>query len=535
MDVQPTPTRAAYSFAGQPEKARSVPSKRTIVIVGAGFSGTAVAINLLRLPQPGPLHLVLIDAGQIARGVAYASENNPHLLNVPAGRMSASSADPLEFLSFARRRLPDVTEDDFLPRRLYGDYLQSTLESATRASAPHVRLDRIRGTVIAIERPLRAASVHVHLESGAMIAAQDVVLALGNPLPAALPGSETLLGTGRYVADPWKEASTFRPAETVLIVGTGHSMADVCLAGARAAKGRAVIHAISRHGLTPARQTNFRPISADPRSRELLRAANVSLRRLVRTVRAFSQDAELGGGDWREVISAVRNVAPEIWQGLPFPDKKRFLRHVRCYWDVHRHRLPERVWTALNELRRNGTLTIHAGRLLQLSPAGRKVRVTWRPRGESLQKVFLVDRVINCTGPDGNAHATRERLLRSLIAQGEAVADPLGLGLLTDDFGALVDASGGVADNLHYIGPMLRATYWESTAVQELRVHAERLACRLTMAAGAARRMQPLRGTAKAQVDPAGPAGTVAAFPERQHAVVAKSHGAAPHHGITVA
>ena len=168
MDVPSTPTRApAHSFASQRKKARLSPSPRAIVIVGAGFSGTAVAINLLRLPRTGPLHLVLIDRGQIARGVAYASENNPHPLNVPAGRMSASSADPLEFLSFARRTLPNATEDDFLPRRLYGDYLQSTLESATRASPPHVRLDRIRGTVIAIERPRRTACIRVHLESAA--------------------------------------------------------------------------------------------------------------------------------------------------------------------------------------------------------------------------------------------------------------------------------------------------------------------------------------------------------------------------------
>jgi uncharacterized NAD(P)/FAD-binding protein YdhS len=110
--------------------------------------------------------------------------------------------------------------------------------------------------------------------------------------------------------------------------------------------------------------------------------------------------------------------------------------------------------------------------------------VTWRARGMSAATTVLVDRVFNCTGPQYDARRTRERLLRSLIAQGMAVSDSLGLGIATDEFGALVDASGRVAANLYYIGPMLRPRYWETTAVQELRTHAEQLACHLSVPAG---------------------------------------------------
>jgi uncharacterized NAD(P)/FAD-binding protein YdhS len=64
------------------------------------------------------------------------------------------------------------------------------------------------------------------------------------------------------------------------------------------------------------------------------------------------------------------------------------------------------------------------------------------------------------------------------------VSDSLGLGITTDEFGAVVDASGCVAANLYYIGPMLRPRHWETTAVQELRTHAEQLACHLALPAG---------------------------------------------------
>ncbi len=109
---------------------------RTIVIVGGGFSGTVVAANLLRRPPPGPTRLVLIErANEVARGAAYAERGFPYLLNVPASRMSANSAAPKEFLEFAQRRMPKVTGEDFLPRALYGEYLNEVLLAA-QLSAP---------------------------------------------------------------------------------------------------------------------------------------------------------------------------------------------------------------------------------------------------------------------------------------------------------------------------------------------------------------------------------------------------------------
>jgi uncharacterized NAD(P)/FAD-binding protein YdhS len=465
---------------GEPQRSSQ---PRTIVIVGAGFSGTTVALNLLRLPHARPLRIVLIERARarMMRGVAYARHKHSYLLNVPAARMSASSEDPLEFLTFAQRTRCDATAEDFLPRELYGDYLESTLLTAAQAAPPHVRLDRLHGEVIAVERLRRTHAVRVQLDDGTMLAADTVVLALGNPPPGPLPVAGSLRGSGRYVADPWQTPPSFRSGETVLVVGTGLTMADIALAANQATRGRVVIHAISRHGLTPAAQTAFREGPYSLHEGPLLDAASVSLRRLVSSVRALAEEAELHGRDWRAVISAVRTLAPGLWQRLSTHEKQRFLRHVRCYWDVHRHRLPECTLLALENLRAQGTLEVHAGRLLALAPAGRKIQASWRVRGESATETLLVDRVINCTGPDYDPRRADGRLLRSLIAQAMAVADPLGLGLVTAELGALVDASGRVADDIYYIGPMLRPGHWETTAVQELRVRAAQLARQLAV------------------------------------------------------
>src|SRR5882762_1920936 len=193
--------------------------QRTVVIVGAGFSGTLVAANLLRSQHWATTHIVLVERStSVARGKAYADREYPYLLNVPAGRMSADPNAPLDFLAFAQHRIPDATAEDFLPRALYGQYLESTLLDAEVSAAPHVQFERLRADVCGIE-PADNAGYRVRLADGRCLDADDVVLALGNPAPADLPGTENL--QHQYTPDPWSRPLTFSPTETVLLVGTG--------------------------------------------------------------------------------------------------------------------------------------------------------------------------------------------------------------------------------------------------------------------------------------------------------------------------
>ena len=188
---------------------------RTVVIVGAGFSGAVVAINLLRLSYWRPARIVLVErAERMARGAAYAEKAYPYLLNVPAGRMSLNSSDPLEFLKFAQQRVPNATAEDFLPRSLYGEYLETALRDAELASPAHVQLVKIRGDVCSIEHVGSKRSVRVELKDGSSFIADDVVLALGNPPPGHVPGTERLAGSPRYVSDPWSTPRQSTSANT---------------------------------------------------------------------------------------------------------------------------------------------------------------------------------------------------------------------------------------------------------------------------------------------------------------------------------
>lgn len=453
---------------------------RTIAIVGGGFSGTVLAANLLRRPPAGPTRLVLIERGAgVGRGVAYAERGFPYLLNVPASRMSANSLAPQEFLRFAQERIPKATGEDFLPRALYGEYLQQVLLAAELSAPRTIRLETWRGEVTGVRRLERHLPLQLEFSDGRRLTADDVVLAPGNPKPASLPPAKAIADHPGYVADPWSQDVQFARHETVLLIGTGLTMADIVNIASVDRHATPKIHALSRHGLLPPRQTPFRPEAFRGDGNALLLAASRSLRGLAGAVRLLASEAEKCGGDWREAITFVRHMAPTIWQRMPERDRERFLRHLRAQWDVHRHRLPPEILQRIDGLRNAGQLQIHAGRIQRFESRAGRIEVTWRPRHASQLTSLVVDKVINCTGPDYSIARSSEPLWRNLLQRGLCVSDPFGLGLRTGPKGAVIDADGWPGPHLFYVGPMLRADHWEATAVGELRTHAESLAALL--------------------------------------------------------
>jgi uncharacterized NAD(P)/FAD-binding protein YdhS len=452
--------------------------RNTLVIVGAGFCGTVLAANLLRRPAPAPTDIVLIERGSaMGRGVAYAARDYPYLLNVPAARLSADSRDPLQFLRFAQGRLPAADGEDFLPRALYGDYLEDVLLRAEASAPPSMRLLRVAGEVRNIRRGADKAFA-VELAEGAPILADRVILAVGNPPPPLLPWAVAVRDHPAYRHDPWEPAKTLTAEHSVLIVGSGLTMADVAMTLTQDAGRAPVLHAISRHGLMPQSQTEFRASALRDDGEAVLACAD-SIRRLLTLTRELTRQVEERGGDWREVVTFIRNLAPALWRRLPVPERGRFVRHLQAYWDVHRHRLPPQLSEHLAYLRRSGQLQVNAGRIRAVAAVGHRLRVDWDARGGA-RRALTVDWVVNATGPDYSLRRSAEPLMNSLHRAGWVSEDALNLGLRTAEHGMCVDARGVPSPHLYYLGPMLRADHWEATAATELRNHAERLAAHLS-------------------------------------------------------
>src|SRR5271165_2787303 len=68
-----------------------------IAIIGAGFSGTMVAIHLRRRLPPDQMVYLFERSGRFASGLAYADTGAAHLLNVRAANMSALPEDAGHF------------------------------------------------------------------------------------------------------------------------------------------------------------------------------------------------------------------------------------------------------------------------------------------------------------------------------------------------------------------------------------------------------------------------------------------------------
>ena len=454
---------------------------RTIVIIGGGFCGTALATQLLRGALTQPTHVIVVERrAQLGRGVAFEQSAFPHLLNVPSQRMSADVSDELQFARFARQRGDALAAERFLPRPLYGEYLEQRLLEAVSAAPPQISFSHIRAQADALHRIDAHGPYLVSLSNEQHLLADDVVLACGDPPPTD-PGCASLIAQHpAYVRNPFDERALQADTAQLLLIGTGLTMADVAIAAA-ALNPHINIHAMSRHGLLPAVQSCATTRGFCDEFQGYLPSGALSARGLLRGFRAMLRAAQRGGHDWRDALASARDAAPELWHRLPQSERARFLRHLRLRWDVHRHRMPPLTAERLSQLRRSGRLQIHAGRLQGFEDVdqGHRLRVQWRARGagasEALREL-TVDRVVNCAGTDSRLTATQDPLLGGLIRSGLASADGLGLGLRTGAAGALVGADGQVASHLYYIGPMLRAQHWEATAVGELRRHAQQLA-----------------------------------------------------------
>jgi uncharacterized NAD(P)/FAD-binding protein YdhS len=442
------------------------------VIVGGGFSGCAVAIQLLRHSEPGTSIVLFEPNHSLGRGAAYGTDCPQHLLNVPASNMSALSESPDHFLLWAQQNISfSLKGSEFLPRFLYGRYVSELLFAEVHAARDKsFRWENRR--VISIEPQPDALTV-IH-DSGTF-AARKVVLALGNHPP---PDPDPLgdIPPANYASYAWAPNSVegIPKAGHVLLLGSGLTSIDVILALEH--KGfRGTFHVLSRHGLLP----NVHRAHANWGESWTCSLPNTA-RALLRAVRKQVQLASKWKIGWLAVLDSMRSSTTRLWLSLPIQEKKRFLRHLRCYWDIHRHRMAPEVNDFLQALVGQSRLNIYAGCIVNSRRANAQVEIAFRRRGTNENLTLTVDRIINCSGSETDPRKLDEPLLRDLLARGMARPHSLLLGLEVDLDGAVIDQSGRASSNLFAVGPLLKGVHWETTAVPEIRLQAYRLAQRLT-------------------------------------------------------
>jgi uncharacterized NAD(P)/FAD-binding protein YdhS len=435
----------------------------TIAIVGGGVSGTLTAYHLAH-QAPQARVIVLDPRPKLGLGLAYSTPSLRHLLNVPAGKISALPDQPEHFLNWVRAHYdPAMQASDFAPRAIFGRYIQSLI-----AASP--RIEHLQTTVL--DCHVHGTQATLDLADDRKLVADAVVLATGNFDPAPLPGvSDQAVRSGVYYHSAWENATYANlPAEApVVLVGTGLTAVDVILR-LRETGHRGRITAVSRHGVFPYHHAPYEPLEESVIGDRVPRKAHELLHVVHQAIKA--------GKPWRAVVDSLRARTNELWLALPLVEQKRFVRHLQRRWEVVRHRMAPPVADQIYSELLAGTLVKRQGRLHAVLPDGEGARVQFESTGGEIAEMNAA-RVINCTGPAMNYRRVGSSLLDSLFAQELLTAGPLGGALWSNEHGALRAQDGRFSQVLFNVGPGRQGTLIESIAIPELREQAVALADRL--------------------------------------------------------
>ena len=385
----------------------------------------------------------------MGRGVAYSTTEAAHLLNVRAEGMSAWAGEPSHFAQ--RFEAEGGHARGFAQRRFFAKYLRELLKEAVDSGCTEF------AEATAVSATRHGGGWNVGFDDGSAVNASVLVLAVGNQEPEGLAA---FAGIGRrFVGNPWGEAARAAVEElaatggAALIVGTGLTMVDLVLSLEAAGHGGRIV-ALSRRGLSPRAHADFEAAPVDSS------ALPKGLRAMFRWLRR--RGAQVG---WRAAVDSLRPYSHAFWQSLTHDEQRRFLRHARPWWDVHRHRIAPEVAAVVADMVAAGQLEIVAGRIIAAHDTPEGVQVEYCKRGATQGRRESFAYVFNCTGPLHSITRSKDPLLSALLAAGEAKPDHLGIGL---EVGG--DCRAGY--RLWAMGPLTKGRYWEIIAVPDIREQA---------------------------------------------------------------
>jgi uncharacterized NAD(P)/FAD-binding protein YdhS len=445
-----------------------------VAIIGGGFSGAAVAWHLLRL-RPELSHIVIVEPrAEIGRGLAYGAADPSHRINVPAARMSLIPDEPNHFDDWLiasghldadpAAHLADGR--NFPARAVFGAYVNAEIAKLG---------ERIRHVAAFAEDVTATPEGYtIRCSNGETVHAGIVVLAVCHVPPSAPTLLEAALGGDpRFIANPWAPGvldAIARDAR-VLIVGSGLTMADIVASLDRNGH-RGEIVAVSRRGL---RSRGHPAVPSEPYGDFATEPAR-TVRALVRRVRATVREAAREGKSWHGVLDQVRWQGPTIWGALPLRERRRLLRHLRPFWDVHRFRIAPQIEEALDRRAADGRFTLRTASLRGFAKEGDRIAVTLRDRRTGVSDTSAFDAVVLATGPAHGRAFSDNPLLGALEAAGLARPDPLRLGIEVDQASRAMGADGEAREDLFVAGPLARGTFGELMGLPDVNNHAIRVA-----------------------------------------------------------
>lgn len=450
-----------------------------IAIIGGGLTGTVAAIYLKRINTDAAITIYEKSAGNLFRGVPYSHDLEYQPLNVNTKGMTLFDDDPDHFYNWWKTNIHNYPEykghepktTDFVKRKAFGDYVVATYQQFCETAKNPVRT--ISGEVVDIIQEDKDHFILL-MQDGSQHTATKIFFALGNFPPADptfLRGTQILKDPG-YISHPWKSEAieNLNPDQDILFVGAGLTMVDLTVSLMKRGH-RGKMHVISRRGLLPLPHEEVGSYQLKAAEGHYHTALD-----LFKAIRSEARAAIKAGVNWRSIIDAIRPHTQRLWMELPNSEKKVFLSHIRPYWDIMRHRMPQESFKHLQSLIGSGQMKMHAGRIREVKRINNdQMEIHYLPKGGSEYQSISVSRIINCTGPQSDYRKLNTPLIVNLCSKGWMCPDELFLGIKSAPDGTIIDRDGNSSRPFYTAGPPCKGTLWECTALRDIRSQVKKL------------------------------------------------------------
>lgn len=417
---------------------------KRVAIVGFGFCGRLAFYHLSKQKN---LSISIFEKNNIdSFGSAFSEFSKNYILNVPAIKMSAFSDKPSDFYEFISKNYPSlaISETDFAPRYIYGEYLKSiTKEAFLNAKNNNLEVNFIPSEVTSIHK--KSDYFNIADSQNKLHKVSHIALATSfkqSNLECDF-SSEGLI-KNLWCADAKKFHEEKINNKNICIIGSGLTAVDVII-GLKKKDFQGKIVVISRRGNFP--KKHFSSIQKIPNFISAADAKNGMLFLCLKIRKFLRENSEF---DLRHIIDSIRPITKEIWRNLDHKNKKLFWRFMP-YWNIFRHRAPASSIEIIDEMIKNGQVEIRKSGVQKIISANNKIIL--QAKSGNIEADYLV----NCLGFE--FRSKKYPLMQQMINEE----------LLEEDF-VLVKSN---HKNIHLLGGLNIARDFEITSVPDMKFSVE--------------------------------------------------------------
>lgn len=485
-----------------------------IAIIGGGASGVSVFSEMIRQLVSQPYQKIEIDLyeknDRFGTGIAYETNIDAHILNMPANTMSAIAEKPQDFFEWVRKNKEKTLSSffngnskatDFLPREVFGLYLKNLFEKTFhKAKSNGITVNRIQSEITDIDR---LSKTLLKLKSDKSTKSYNTVfMCLGNP-PSDL--YTHLKSAPGYLHQPWPSQIVedgIPKQEPVFVIGSSLSALDTFITLKESGHTSSVTF-ISRHGMLPAVRVLSEPYelkylseenlkkltnngkypltfkntaslmelefrNAGIKKSQLLPLDRLNLNDPTAILKTDIENAKNNQNRYFSVLKAIDDVSGSIWSSMRIEARQLFDSHYKTIWNAIDYPMPMQNAKKLLSALEDKSLNIQSGlENIEYDFFKKNFSITCRnPRTNDI-KTFKTNFVINATGRGLNINKMQLPLIKNALRKG--FITPHVLGGIDVDFqtGKTRNSYGNFSENLYVVGALTRGVHFYTNSMQE--------------------------------------------------------------------